>query len=149
MPRTLSILMPGRLLNLDIVLIGPVLIGLIAAYRHRRSAQVLLVALLAGLLLTSKSLIWRWIAERGAQPWSVRIDPVLLFEGAALAILCIALWQATREPVDRVAEPIPSTTMPFKGLDSSVLHGLGWRPKWTLARGLEETHRWYLRILGS
>ena len=111
MPRTLSILMPGRLLNLDIVLIGPVLIGLIAAYRHRRSAQVLLVALLAGLLLTSKSLIWRWIADRGAQPWSVRIDPVLLFEGAALAILCIALWQATREPVDRVAEPIPSTTM--------------------------------------
>jgi len=39
--------------------------------------------------------------------------------------------------------------MPFKGLDSSVLHGLGWRPKWTLARGLEETFRWYLRILGS
>ena len=29
--------------------------------------------------------------------------------------------------------------MPFKGLDSSVLHGLGWRPSWTLARGLEET----------
>jgi GDP-L-fucose synthase len=36
--------------------------------------------------------------------------------------------------------------MPFKGLDSSVLHGLGWRPKWPLGRGLEETHRWYLRI---
>ena len=33
--------------------------------------------------------------------------------------------------------------MPFKGLDSSVLHGLGWRPSWTLARGLEETYRWY------
>ena len=39
--------------------------------------------------------------------------------------------------------------MPFKGLDSSVLHGLGWRPSWTLARGLEETYRWYLRISGS
>ena len=38
--------------------------------------------------------------------------------------------------------------MPFKGLDSSVLHGLGWRPKWTLARGLEETYQWYLRISG-
>ena len=35
--------------------------------------------------------------------------------------------------------------MPYKGLDSSVLHGLGWRPKWTLARGLEETYRWYTR----
>lgn len=38
--------------------------------------------------------------------------------------------------------------MPYKGLDSSVLHGLGWRPKWTLRRGLEETYRWYLRISG-
>jgi len=35
--------------------------------------------------------------------------------------------------------------MPFKGLDSSALHGLGWRPKWTLARGLEESYQWYLR----
>lgn len=33
--------------------------------------------------------------------------------------------------------------MPYKGLDSSVLHGLGWRPQWTLARGLEETYRWF------
>ena len=39
MPLTLSILMPARLLNLNIVLIGPLLIGLVAAYRHRRSAQ--------------------------------------------------------------------------------------------------------------
>jgi GDP-L-fucose synthase len=39
--------------------------------------------------------------------------------------------------------------MPFKGLDSSVLHRLGWRPQWTLGRGLEETYRWYLRISGS
>jgi len=39
--------------------------------------------------------------------------------------------------------------MPFKGLDSSVLRGLGWRPSWTLAAGLEETYRWYLRISGS
>lgn len=38
--------------------------------------------------------------------------------------------------------------MPFKGLDSSVLQGLGWRPSWTLARGLEETYRWYLRNSG-
>ena len=110
MPMTLSILMPGRLLNLDIVLIGPLLIGLVAAYRHRRAAQVLLVALLAGLLLTRKSLIWRWVAERGGQPWDVRIDPVLLFEAGALGLLCVALWQATREPNEGVADPIPRTT---------------------------------------
>ena len=110
MPMTLAILMPGRLLNLDIVLIGPLLIGLVAAYRHRRSAQVLLVALLAGLLLTRKSLIWRWVTERGGQPWNVRLDPVMLFEAAALAILCIALWQATRERIDRAADPVTRET---------------------------------------
>jgi GDP-L-fucose synthase len=35
--------------------------------------------------------------------------------------------------------------MPFKGLDSTTLHGLGWRPGWTLRRGLEETYRWFSR----
>ena len=41
--------------------------------------------------------------------------------------------------------------MPFKGLDSRVLRDLGWRSRWTLRAGLEETHRWYgdLRISGS
>jgi GDP-L-fucose synthase len=34
--------------------------------------------------------------------------------------------------------------MPYKGLDSTVLAGLGWTPQWTLRRGLEETYRWYL-----
>ena len=35
--------------------------------------------------------------------------------------------------------------MPFKGLDSSILRDLGWRPKWMLRRGLEATYRWYTR----
>ena len=39
--------------------------------------------------------------------------------------------------------------MPYKGLDSAVLRDLGWRPSWTLGRGLEEAYRWYLRISGS
>jgi hypothetical protein len=108
MPRTLSILMPARLLNLNVLLAGPVLIGLVAAYRHHQAAQVVLVALMAGLLLTGKSMLWRWLAGAGVQPWSVRVDPVLLFEAAALAIVCIALWQTTRRPADRPVETAPS-----------------------------------------
>lgn len=34
--------------------------------------------------------------------------------------------------------------MPYKGLDSSALEDLGWKPAWTLRKGLEETYRWYL-----
>jgi GDP-L-fucose synthase len=33
--------------------------------------------------------------------------------------------------------------MPFKGLDSTALRDLGWRPRRTLREGLEETYRWY------
>ena len=39
--------------------------------------------------------------------------------------------------------------MPFKGLDSRVLRDLGWRPSWTLAKGLEETYRSYLQLRNS
>jgi GDP-L-fucose synthase len=34
--------------------------------------------------------------------------------------------------------------MPFKGLDSSRLHALGWQPRWDLRRGLERTVQWFV-----
>lgn len=34
--------------------------------------------------------------------------------------------------------------MPFKGLDSSPLNAMGWRPQWDLRRGLESTYRWFV-----
>jgi len=34
--------------------------------------------------------------------------------------------------------------MPLKALDSSELMAMGWRPKVSLGRGLEETYRWFL-----
>ena len=132
MPRTVSILMPARLLNLNVVLVAPLLIGLVAAYRHLRSAQALLVALLAGLLLAPKSLLWRWFADRSVQPWNVRIDPVLLFEAAALSIVCIALWQATRRPAvaPDAGSPAFYPALLFRAATGVVLAialGLGWR----------------------
>ena len=33
---------------------------------------------------------------------------------------------------------------PLKGLDSSRIHGLGWRPSWDLRRGLSSTYAWFL-----
>jgi GDP-L-fucose synthase len=33
--------------------------------------------------------------------------------------------------------------MPLKGLDSSVLQALGWRPRWTLEAGLDATYPWF------
>jgi len=34
--------------------------------------------------------------------------------------------------------------MPLKGLDSTPLHGLGWRPRWDLQRGLARTYESFL-----
>jgi GDP-L-fucose synthase len=37
--------------------------------------------------------------------------------------------------------------MPFKGLDSSRLHEMGWRPRIALAQGLRSTYEWFLAEL--
>ena len=34
--------------------------------------------------------------------------------------------------------------MPFKGLDSSPLNRMGWKPEHDLRRGLEETYMWFV-----
>lgn len=39
--------------------------------------------------------------------------------------------------------------MPLKGLDSSPLRELGWRPQWTLRAGLETTYEWFKSAVRS
>jgi GDP-L-fucose synthase len=41
-------------------------------------------------------------------------------------------------------DPTKPDGMPLKALDSSELMAMGWRPKVSLQRGLEETYRWFL-----
>lgn len=36
--------------------------------------------------------------------------------------------------------------IPFKGLDSTWLHEMGWRPSWPLRQGLERTYQWFLAV---
>jgi GDP-L-fucose synthase len=36
--------------------------------------------------------------------------------------------------------------MPLKGLDSTPLRDLGWRPTWTLRAGLERTYEWFKSV---
>jgi GDP-L-fucose synthase len=71
--------------------------------------------------------------------------PINLGSGADTSIADLA-----REIADVVGyrgeirfDPARPDGMPYKGLDSTALRSLGWRPAWTLRRGLEETYRWY------
>jgi GDP-L-fucose synthase len=41
-------------------------------------------------------------------------------------------------------DPTKPDGMPLKSLDSSELMAMGWQPKVSLQRGLEETYRWFL-----
>jgi hypothetical protein len=95
-PRSLSILMPARLLNLDVVLVAPLVLGLAASFRDRLLPRALPVLLLGGLLLAPKSLLWRWFTETARPAWTIRVDPTLLLEAGAFTVVCLALWQHRR-----------------------------------------------------
>ena len=44
-----------------------------------------------------------------------------------------------------VFDPTKPDGTPRKLLDSSKLHGLGWRPRIALREGIRQTYEWYLR----
>lgn len=73
-------------------------------------------------------------------------EPINLGVGTSTSIaeLAAAIREIAGYRGDLRFDRTRSDGMPFKGLDSSALAALGWRPRWTLRRGLEETYRWYL-----
>lgn len=73
-------------------------------------------------------------------------DPVNLGTGLTTSIAELAA--VVRDVVGYRGESRFDATrpdgMPLKGLDSSALHAMGWRPSWSLRAGLEETYRWFV-----
>jgi hypothetical protein len=96
LPMTLSILMPARLLNFDVMIAVPLLLGLMAVYRQKLSVQFLTLMLLGGLLLSKGSMFWTWAAERQWYVWSTPFDPMLVLEATGLALVCVALAHMNR-----------------------------------------------------
>lgn len=99
LPMTLSILMPARLLNVNVMIVAPLLLGLMGVYRQKLSVQLLTLMLLCGLLLERGSMFWDWVAERQWQAWSLRFDPTVVLELSGLALVCVALsiWNGRAE----------------------------------------------------
>lgn len=97
LPMTLSILMPARLLNFNVMIAVPLLLGLLGLYRHKLSAQVLTFVLMAGLVLSPRSMYWPWVVERRWEKelmfhwWTVPLDPMIVIEIASLGLVCVAL----------------------------------------------------------
>jgi hypothetical protein len=91
LPMTLSILMPARLLNFDVMIAVPFLLGLMALYRQKLSIQLLTLILLMGVLFSRGSMFWAWAAEHQWSVWSVPVDPTLVLEMTGLGLVCVAL----------------------------------------------------------
>ncbi len=107
-PMTLSILMPGRLLNFDVMVGVPLLVGLLGLYRQRLSAQLLILVLLGGLVFSRSSLFWLWAAERQWQWWTMRFDPLFVAEICAVGLVCVAVSNSDAYRVRRAPDWIAS-----------------------------------------
>ena len=74
-------------------------------------------------------------------------DPINLGIGVTTSIAELA--ETIREVVGYRGElrfdPSKPDGTPFKGLDSTVLHEMGWRARWDLVSGLRRTYDWFLR----
>lgn len=96
LPASLLVLMPNRLLNLNVLAGAAFLIGLLAAYPNRGWALAGLVGLLAGLMGAEKSQLWALQGEP-KKPLPLEIDPLLVMAACSLALLAAAA-APRREP---------------------------------------------------
>jgi hypothetical protein len=79
-PVLLATLMPARILNYDVMVLAPLLIGLLGRWHERLASQLLLALFLAALLFNARS------------PFAVRaLEPMLVMEMALVATALISL----------------------------------------------------------
>jgi hypothetical protein len=71
MPDVMVLAMPGRLLNVSVLMAGAIVIGLAGSHRMRVTHPFVLWFLVAALVVSSHSLLWEVI---GIRPW--RLDPL-------------------------------------------------------------------------
>jgi hypothetical protein len=92
LPDVLLLAMPSRLLNVAILMAGAIAIGLAGA-RRARPHQIALLGLVAGLVVSSHSLLWQLAGVR-----VFRLDPLAVLTLASLAVVLLA-WRGGVAPV--------------------------------------------------
>lgn len=75
-----------------------------------------------------------------------RAAPINLGTGTytSIAELAAIVREVVGYPGDLRFDRSRPDGMPFKGLDSTTLRELGWRPAWTLRDGLKQTYDWFV-----
>ncbi len=91
MPDVVLVSMPGRFLNVSVLVAGALVLGLAGARRDRLADGVVLGVLVVGLVVSSRSLLWGLV---GGRPW--RLDPLAPVTVAAVAWVAATLWRGHR-----------------------------------------------------
>lgn len=108
MPDWVLVLMPGRLINVNILMAAAVLAGLLAA-TQQQTVRLFVIVAAAALLLSRGSPLWLFLGH-GPLPVFDFQSGAVLTAGAAVAIGSALL--SRRISVARAAEPDPDVTSP-------------------------------------
>lgn len=88
LPTTLLVMMPGRVLNFNALIFAAFVIGLVGNYRPRFWAEVLLLCLLTGLLVSDQSMLWEWFEQKlGARYYFSHVRPLWVIAGTCAALI--------------------------------------------------------------
>ncbi len=104
MPDVVLLAMPGRLLNATVLMAGAIVIGLAGIRDTRLARQLVLLFLVAGLVVSSHSVLWE---VAGGRPW--RLDPLAVVTLAGVLVLVLEWRGSGREAMSRA--PIAAVRM--------------------------------------
>ncbi len=135
LPATLLILMPARVANFNAMTFVALLLGIVGAYRRRPWSPVLALWLSASLLLSDRSLLWRWLQQgtgtRRAPSWTAWFDfwNVLELVSLALVTLTLMAWSArsTRDAPPRALRAVAFSARVALAVLFTLLAIAGWR----------------------
>ena len=103
MPPALLIAMPGRVLNLNMLMVGALLIGLFGSWRRSWSASLLLLFLCLALVLGNRSGLWTFAGDHGvplALPAAMRPNATnVVLIGTLVALIVAAVRRRDDRPV--------------------------------------------------
>jgi hypothetical protein len=127
LPATFVVLMPTRLLNVNIMTFAALLLGVIGAYGATMPGRVLALLFTAALLAGRRSILWEALEGRGLIGAHPRIDPAGVMAIAAAAAVVVALlagrnaFRWRREaPAPRLEGPeVPRFNAPFVALTAA------------------------------
>ena len=92
LPPAILIAMPGRVLNLNMLIAAPLLIGLFAAWRRTWAGAGLLLILCAALLVGNRSGLWTF--DGGHQALAAAVPPVLRPNATNVVLIAMLLAMA-------------------------------------------------------